>query len=87
MAEFQLTFGNPIKETRGQATTRRQRAHHALMVKQHGSGPIDTTCGQCGHLRDEYRYFKCEVYGASASEATDWRKKWDACGAFKRKGG
>lgn len=26
------------------------------------------------------RYYKCEIYGDSNSVATDWAKRWDACG-------
>lgn len=37
-------------------------------------------CKDCMHLKggvNEYR--KCEVYGESASEATDWALKYTAC--------
>ena len=40
-------------------------------------------CRDCMHLKggvNEYR--KCEVYGDSASEATDWALKYTACGLF-----
>lgn len=44
------------------------------------------TCEQCCHLK-KYgwrgkNYYKCEVYGISNSEATDWRLYYPACGAF-----
>lgn len=44
------------------------------------------TCKQCCHLK-KYgwrgkNYYKCEVYGISNSEATDWRLYYPACGAF-----
>lgn len=42
-------------------------------------------CRDCYHLKggvNEYR--KCEVYGRSASEATDWALKYDACGLFNK---
>lgn len=46
------------------------------------------TCKDCPHLVEHrYRgkgYYKCRVYGDSASEATDWRLKWTACGAFDK---
>lgn len=38
-------------------------------------------CSECSHLVKE-RFYKCEVYGISRSEATDWAKSWTACGAF-----
>ena len=41
-------------------------------------------CGDCPHLLEGFyhdrKYFKCLAYGLSHSEATDWRKKWLACG-------
>lgn len=41
-------------------------------------------CGDCPHFLEGYyhdrKYFKCVAYGLSHSEATDWRKKWSACG-------
>lgn len=43
-------------------------------------------CRECSHfLRGEHHdkiYQKCEVYGISHSEATDWAQKWPACGLF-----
>jgi hypothetical protein len=45
-------------------------------------------CGGCRHLQrvggNTKEYFKCRKYGNSRSEATDWRKKWEACGLFTR---
>ena len=43
-------------------------------------------CRDCNHLvsglyRDR-RYHKCELYGISHSEATDWRLSFQACGMF-----
>ena len=40
-------------------------------------------CGFCPHLRRIIRdraYYKCECYGISSSQATDWAKSWMACG-------
>ena len=42
-------------------------------------------CKSCYHLKggvNEYR--KCEIYGRSASEATDWALKYDACGMWNK---
>ncbi len=39
-------------------------------------------CKDCEHLV-RGGYFKCRLYGISASVATDWRLKWEACGLFK----
>lgn len=42
-------------------------------------------CANCQHLQGGVnQYRKCEVYGESASEATDWALKWDACGLFNK---
>ena len=47
-------------------------------------GTADGTCKDCPHLVSG-RYHdrilhKCEAYGMTHSEATDWRLKWVACG-------
>ena len=43
-------------------------------------------CEDCSNLiQGDYHdrhYRKCTVYGATHSEATDWRKKYVACGMF-----
>lgn len=42
-------------------------------------------CKNCDHLIggvNEYR--KCEVYGNTRSEATDWALSWTACGLFNK---
>lgn len=50
--------------------------------------------GTCGVLRcrdfchliggnwHDRRYYKCELYGLSHSDATDWRLSWQACGMY-----
>lgn len=44
------------------------------------------TCKDCCHLKEfgwrGKNYYKCQVYGISNSEATDWRLYYPACGAF-----
>ena len=48
-------------------------------------GQYDAKCKDCIHLKggvNEYR--KCELYGNSASEATDWALSWQACGMFNQ---
>lgn len=43
-------------------------------------------CRDCCHLiSGDYRgrrYHKCNLYGMSRSEATDWRLSYAACGAY-----
>ena len=45
-------------------------------------------CGQCDNLISERyhdrTYRKCKVYGLTNSEASDWVKKWTACGMFNK---
>ena len=46
------------------------------------------TCGECSNLV-EGRYHdktlrKCKVYGMTHSEASDWAKRYLACGMFNR---
>lgn len=48
-------------------------------------GKIDNVCANCCHLLgDTGCYRKCEVYGVSHSEATDWALSWQACGLFNQ---
>ena len=57
-----------------------------LMYEMFGRG--DGKCGTCSHfVKFTYRdssYQKCEVYGVSQSEATDWVQKWDGCGLYNK---
>ena len=43
-------------------------------------------CKDCSHLISgdyhDRRYHKCELYGLSHSEATDWRLSYPACGMY-----
>lgn len=46
------------------------------------------TCGECSNFVSG-RYNtktlrKCTVYGLTHSEASDWAKRWQACGMFNR---
>ena len=46
------------------------------------------TCRECSNLvKGKYHnrtLCKCQVYGMTHSEATDWAGRWQACGAFNR---
>ena len=48
----------------------------------------DKRCEDCTNLRKYYyrgiNLRKCTVYGETNSEASDWRKKYVACGMFNR---
>lgn len=59
-------------------TLRKIDAMHNLFGESPGK-----KCRDCPHIfRRTYgrTYFKCEVYGASCSAATDWAQSWNACG-------
>lgn len=44
------------------------------------------TCGECNNLIEGYyhdkKLRKCTVYGLTHSEASDWAKRYPACGKF-----
>lgn len=57
-----------------------------LMYEHFGYG--EGYCRDCVHFKSG-RYHdktlqKCEVYGMTHSEATDWRQKYMACGLFNK---
>jgi len=44
------------------------------------------SCADCRHCIGRYfskTYWKCELYGISGGSATDWNRKWPACGRFE----
>lgn len=51
-------------------------------------GKADGKCGDCFHLVEGLyqtkKLRKCDVYGLTHSEASDWAKCWQACGLFNR---
>ena len=62
----------------------------AEMRRRHQPGPDGATCGQCVFLvstglRNTKSFYKCRRYGDSRGPATDFRKKWPACGRFEAK--
>lgn len=58
-----------------------------LMHREFGFSPSHK-CKTCDHfLHGQYhsRYLsKCEVYGCTHSEASDWSGRYDACGMYNR---
>ncbi len=57
------------------------------MFKRYGRGEPGKTCKNCKHFFS-YRhgkrvFYKCELFGISRSEATDWRGKYPACGKYE----
>ena len=52
------------------------------MHRLYGPDPLGRICADCPHLvkiKRDKTYYKCTLYGVSASVATDWAKKWQAC--------
>lgn len=45
-------------------------------------------CKDCSHFQIHMacsrKVFKCDVYGETSSEASDWRKSYKACGLFNK---
>lgn len=58
-----------------------------LMYKQFGICD-GHTCGECSNLiavrANDRPLHKCRVYGNTSSEASDWAKRWLACGMFNK---
>ena len=55
---------------------------HPLMIQTFGEGT--GSCKDCPYLQKNVAnrtHYKCQVYGVSASEATDWALSYPACGA------
>lgn len=52
------------------------------MHRMFGTG--DGQCKDCSHFRtvqaNSKKVFKCDIYGMTSSEASDWRMKYPACG-------
>lgn len=61
---------------------RKIAAMHKEYGKAHGYKCADCPSLVCYEARSGRRYCKCIAYGNSASEATDWAKKWPACGLY-----
>ena len=59
---------------------------HELMYSLFGKS--EDKCKDCKHYTSyryhDKRYRKCEVYGLTCSEATDWKANSDACGLFNK---
>jgi len=59
------------------------------MVRIHGPGPEDMTCGQCQHMIGwvyAKTYWKCAKRGDLTHGAkTDQRVRWQACGLFEER--
>ena len=51
-------------------------------------GTKEHLCRDCDHLiggkYHNKQYYKCELYGVTHSEATDWRLSYQACGMYNQ---
>lgn len=67
---------------------KRMKAKNEYMYMLFGkSEQPDAKCRDCAHLianMKNRKHFKCECYGDTACESTDWRLKYDACGLFNK---
>lgn len=54
---------------------------YELFGKEYGKHCRDC-CHFCREWTNTRSVFKCDVYGRSSSEATDWAGKYNACGMF-----
>lgn len=87
--DFALTPPAPkaprAPEKRGEGWARRAALRLGKMHRTYGAGPPGVTCGGCASLivvKFSGRYLKCERYGNTRSDASDWRAKWQSCGAY-----
>ncbi len=56
------------------------------MIARYGPGPEGKRCKTCKHLTytlANKKFFKCLLYGNTASVATDWRCTQEACGRYE----
>jgi hypothetical protein len=73
----------PMQQTEPPKPTKKYRTMQQLHGITNGR-----TCGECDHLVKHLwnkTYYKCELWYVSRSEATDIRKKNQACGLFKER--
>lgn len=84
---------SPVSERTGQPLSKRtlaqrdaERRRLNAMHARFGHGPEGQACRDCVFLlRQRYTktILKCRRYNVTSSEATDWRARWPACGAFQ----
>ena len=84
-----VTFPDQKVSKRTAAEHRSAQLRLAAMHAVFGHGPEGEACRACvflismpGNIRS---YLKCSQSRISRSASTDWRAKWPACGAFKKK--
>lgn len=63
--------------------TKKIELMHELFGKSDGNRCGECSNFVCGRYHDRILR-KCEVYGLTHSEASDWAKRWEACGLFNK---
>ena len=64
----------------------RSERDHASLLYAYGRAE-GRKCGDCARLVAHGKnrtVYKCSMARVSCSAATDWRKKWEACGKWKQ---
>jgi hypothetical protein len=87
MTTEQGLFGDVIEDDSAPRDLKKNEA-----MRFHYGKRDDKKCGDCGYFLETSwetlnSYFKCEKFGISRGPATDWRKKWIACGLWKERDG
>lgn len=91
MADSQAVEFRHGAETRKQRIYRLSQARMRSMQDAHGAYGIDgVTCRACRfllrvrpHGAEGPSFLKCQKYGISQGQDTDWRAGWPACGKFE----
>ena len=83
---FGVTPSKPEKLSAGRRHTIRAQEAIAGGIHPMTRKPLLTTgemCGDCSHLDNSTRYFKCDRMKRTHGRATDIRKSWPACELFE----
>jgi hypothetical protein len=65
----------------------RRKQRTEIMHRLYGEC-VGRTCGECDHFLVKVyskAYYKCLLFGNTGGSATDWGRKWPACGKFKER--
>lgn len=79
-------FGNDVPSPDEVKTQRTAELAHNKLIMLHGKSE-GNKCKSCIHfIRKEFAktYFKCANFRTGASEGSDWRANWEACGLFQK---
>lgn len=83
-----MHHGNRFRKTTSNWVTDMSKLKIDLMHELFGKGYDGDTCKTCWHLKHHYNhnksYYKCQCYGETPSEASDWRLKYPSCGLYNK---